>query len=117
MSAKKISSRRRIQYRIRKKISGTPERPRLSVFRSNKGIYCQLIDDLNSQTLAAASWKEGSVDHAQNKSLQANQVGKILAEKAKAKNITTVVFDRAGYLYHGRVKALAEGAREGGLIF
>lgn len=117
MSAKKLSSRRRIQYRIRKKISGTPERPRLSVFRSNKGIYCQLIDDVNGQTLAAASWKESGVDHSQNKTMQAKEVGKLLAEKAKAKNISTIVFDRGGYLYHGRVKALAEGAREQGLIF
>lgn len=117
MSSKKITSRRRIQYRIRKKVSGTPQRPRLSVFRSNKGIYCQLIDDLNGHTIAAASWKETGVDHSQNKTLQANQVGKLLAEKAKAKNISTIVFDRGGYLYHGRVKALAEGAREQGLIF
>ena len=117
MSAKKITSRRRIQYRIRKKVKGTPERPRLSVFRSNKEIYCQVIDDTNGNTLAAASSREKGVDHSQNKTQQAQQVGQMLAERALSKNITTVVFDRGGYLYHGRVKALADGAREKGLIF
>ncbi|MBK7409061.1 MAG: 50S ribosomal protein L18 [Saprospirales bacterium] len=117
MSSKKITSRRRIQYRIRKKVKGTTERPRLSVFRSNKEIYCQVIDDLNGNTLAAASSREKTVDQSQNKTQQAQQVGQLLAERALEKNITTVVFDRGGYLYHGRVKALADGAREKGLIF
>jgi len=117
MSARKITSRRRIQYRIRKKVKGTPERPRLSIFRSNKEIYCQVIDDLNGHTLVAASSREKDVDQSQNKTQMAQQVGKILGDRAMAKKITTVVFDRGGYLYHGRVKALADGAREKGLIF
>lgn len=117
MSANKISSRRRIQYRIRKKISGTPNRPRLSVFRSNKEIYCQVIDDLNGHTLVAASSRDKGIDLQGNKTQRAQQVGQLLAERALAQNITTVVFDRGGYLYHGRVKALADGAREKGLIF
>lgn len=102
--------------RIRKKVKGTPERPRLSVFRSNKSIYCQLIDDLKGQTLAAASTHE--LDAAQgNKVDQSAAVGKLIAQKALSAGITKVVFDRGGFLYHGRVKALAEGAREGGLQF
>jgi large subunit ribosomal protein L18 len=117
MSTKKITSRRRIQYRIRKKISGSPERPRLSVFRSNKGIYCQVIDDLKGHTLAAASSREKGIDLSQNKTEVAKQVGQLVAERCLANNITNVVFDRGGYLYHGRVKALADGAREKGLIF
>ena len=117
MSANKISSRRRIQYRIRKKISGTPNRPRLSVFRSNKEIYCQVIDDLNGHTLVAASSRDKGIGLQGNKTQRAQQVGQLLAERALAQNITTVVFDRGGYLYHGRVKALADGAREKGLIF
>mgnify|MGYP000108752184 CR=1 FL=1 len=117
MSFNKENRRRRIRYRVRKKIKGTPERPRLSVYRSNKAIYVQVIDDLNGHTLAAASSQDSSVDKSQNKSEQAKQVGKLLAEKASANNISNVVFDRGGYLYHGRVKALAEGAREGGLKF
>ena len=99
-----------------KKISGTPERPRLSVFRSNKSIYAQLIDDVNGKTLIAASTK--SVDaEGKPKIEQSKLVGKVLAERALDNDITTVVFDRSGYLYHGRIKALAEGAREGGLKF
>lgn len=115
MQRTKKDSRRRIHLRVRKKISGSPERPRLSVFRSNKAIYCQIIDDLKGHTLvAASSWD----DHVTgNKTEKAKAVGKIIAEKAKAAGIETVVFDRGGYLYHGRVKALAEGAREGGLQF
>lgn len=105
----------RIHSRIRKKISGTSERPRLNVFRSNKGIYAQLIDDLAGHTLVAASTKE--VASAGTKSEKSKAVGTLLAEKAKAAGISAVVFDRGGYLYHGRVKALAEGAREGGLEF
>ena len=111
----KLIKRQKIRYRIRKKISGTATKPRLSVFRSNTGIYAQIIDDVKGHTLAAASSKElgltnGNVDNAK-------QVGAKLAEKALAAGVSTVVFDRNGYLYHGRVKAVAEGAREGGLKF
>ena len=89
----------------------------LSIFRSNKAIYCQLIDDVAGNTLAAASSMEAGIGGEGNKSDQAKKVGKLIAEKAQAANITDVVFDRGGYLYHGRVKALADGAREGGLKF
>jgi len=116
MKLTKAKSRRRIHNRIRKKIQGTPARPRLAVFRSNKAIYCQLIDDLNGVTLAAASSLEKDISGA-NKTEQSKAVGKSLGERAKGKGIETVVFDRGGYLYHGRIKALAEGAREGGLKF
>jgi large subunit ribosomal protein L18 len=107
-------ARARRHRRVRGKIFGTAERPRLVVFRSNRGIEAQLIDDLEARTVAAASWlqvkgQEGS------KADQATAVGKLLADRAKAAGIETAVFDRAGYLFHGRVKALAEGAREGGL--
>ena len=102
--------------RIRKKVKGTPERPRLSVFRSNKSIYCQLVDDLKGITLAAASSHElGAVEGT--KVEQSAAVGKLIAQKALAAGINQVVFDRGGFLYHGRVKALADGAREGGLQF
>ncbi|MFN8337634.1 MAG: 50S ribosomal protein L18 [Saprospiraceae bacterium] len=111
----KLYNRTRVKYRIRKKVNGTDQKPRLSVFRSNKEIYCQLIDDLNGVTLASASSKGIKIDG--NKSNVAGEVGKILASKAKAAGISKVVFDRGGYLYHGRVKSLADGAREGGLIF
>jgi len=107
---KKLTSKQKIRYRIRKKIAGSANKPRLSIFRSNKGIYCQLIDDINGVTLASASGKGGNVTAA-------SEVGKAIAAKAKGKNIETVVFDRGGNLYHGRVKALAEAAREGGLKF
>jgi large subunit ribosomal protein L18 len=113
MKLTKQQKRKRIQMRVRKKINGTPERPRLSVFRSNKGIYCQIIDDINGTTLAAAATNGVSG----NKTEQAAAVGKLIAERALAAGINTVVFDRSGYLYHGRVKALADGAREGGLQF
>ncbi len=103
--------------RIRKKVNGTGERPRLAVFRSNKSIYCQVIDDLRGHTLAAACSMEDAVSTSINKTEQAKTVGKIIAEKAKAAGIDRVVFDRGGYLYHGRIKALAEGARENGLQF
>lgn len=109
--------RQRIRLRVRRKVSGTTERPRLSVFRSNKSIYCQVIDDTKGFTLAAASSQESSLPAGLNKSDQAKEVGKLIAEKAKSAGIESVVFDRSGYLYHGRVKALAEGAREGGLQF
>lgn len=116
MASNKLKSRKRIKLRIRKKIRGSVSIPRLSVFRSNKAIYCQMIDDETGKTLASASSQDSSVDGG-TKSEQAKKVGKILAEKAGAQNISKVVFDRNGYLYHGRVKALAEGAREGGLEF
>lgn len=102
--------------RIRGKISGTAERPRLSIFRSNKNIYAQLIDDMAGVTLASASTLDENVSDA-TKVEQAAAVGKAIAEAAKAKNISTVVFDRSGYLYHGRVQALADAARENGLDF
>ena len=102
--------------RIRGKISGTAERPRLSIFRSNKNIYAQLIDDVAGVTLASASTLDENVSGA-TKVEQAAAVGKAIAEAAKAKNISTVVFDRSGYLYHGRVQALADAARENGLEF
>jgi len=111
--------RLRIKHRIRKIVSGTPQRPRLSVFRSNKEIYAQVIDDLNGVTLVAASsvGKTTTVDKKINKTEQAKQVGTLVAQKAKEAGIDTVVFDRNGYLYHGRVKSLAEAARVGGLKF
>lgn len=115
MPSIKQKRRRTIRYRIRNKISGTQSRPRLSVYRSNKGIYCQLIDDVSGVTLAQANSLEKSVDSKANKTEQAKQVGTLIAERCKASNIDSVVFDRGGYLYHGRVKALAEAAREGGL--
>ncbi|MFN2470122.1 MAG: 50S ribosomal protein L18 [Gaiellaceae bacterium] len=109
-------ARARRHRRVRRKISGTLERPRLVVFRSNRGIEAQLVDDLGGRTVAAASWLHLSKQDG-SKSDQAAEVGKLLAERARAAGIETAVFDRAGYLYHGRVKALAEGAREGGLTF
>jgi len=115
MSITKTERRKRIQLRIRKKISGTAERPRISVFRSNSQIYAQIIDDVAGKTLASASSIE--LKSKSNKTEIATQVGKNLADKAKSAVITNVVFDRSGYLFHGRVKALAEGAREGGLNF
>ena len=111
----KIGRRIKIKYRIRHKISGTPERPRMSVFRSNKQIYVQLIDDLSGKTLAAAS-SLGLVEKMPKKE-QAAKVGELIAKKAQEAGITTVVFDRKGYLYHGRVKEVAESARKGGLKF
>lgn len=117
MKVDKKGRRKKIHYRIRKKITGTPSRPRLTVYRSNKSIYCQAIDDIAGRTLAAASSLEESVPKNITKSEQSKLVGKLLAERAQAKDVTAVVFDRGGYLYHGRVKALADGAREGGLQF
>ena len=117
MQDQKLVRRKKIRLRIRKAIKGTAERPRLSVFRSNKSIYAQVIDDINGHTIVSVSSNESGVDAKVNKVTQATSVGKILAEKAKTKGITAVVFDRGGYLYHGRVKALADGAREGGLQF
>ena len=112
---KKTLRRRTIHHRIRKNISGTSERPRLHVFRSNKGIYAQLIDDAAGQTLVNASSRDLEVKGT--KSEIAKQVGVAIAEKAKSSGVSSVVFDRGGYLYHGRVKALADGAREAGLTF
>ena len=111
----KTLKRQTIHYRIRKKVSGTASIPRLHVFRSNKAIYCQIIDDVNGVTLIGASSKE--VSSKDNKSAVAKSVGMIIAEKAKSRGINSVKFDRGGYLYHGRIKSLADGAREGGLIF
>ena len=111
----KAQKRKKIHLRIRKHIKGTANVPRLNVFRSNKAIYCQIIDDLAGNTLASASSLD--VEASGTKSDLAKRVGLAIAEKAKSQNIQQVVFDRAGYLYHGRVKALAEGAREGGLQF
>ena len=117
MKISKAQSRSRIKNRIRRKLSGTAEKPRLAVYRSNKAIYAQLIDDVSCVTIASASTRENSIAEKGNKSEQAKAVGSLLAEKAKSRKIANVVFDRGGYLYHGRVKALAEGAREGGLNF
>ena len=114
----KLSRRQNIRYRIRAKIAGTAQKPRLSVFRSNREIYVQLIDDDNSVTIAAASSKEKDiVAQAGNKTEKSKLVGQSIARKAKELGIETVVFDRGGNLYHGRVKAVADGAREGGLVF
>jgi large subunit ribosomal protein L18 len=103
--------------RVRGKIFGTPERPRLNVFRSNANIYAQIIDDVNGVTLASASTLDKSFEGPTGNAEAARKVGQMIAERAKAKKIETVVFDRGGYIYHGRVAALAEGAREGGLEF
>jgi large subunit ribosomal protein L18 len=110
-------ARERRHRRIRGKVRGTAERPRLAVFRSNKGIFAQLIDDESGRTLAGASWLGLPKSFKGNKVEQAAEVGKAVAAAAKKAGIEEVVFDRGGYLYHGRVKALAEGAREGGLRF
>jgi len=110
--------RKRIHLRIRKRLRGAPERPRLSVFRSLKHIYAQIIDDRTGRTLAAASSAEkDSPIRSGGNVAGAKEVGKLIAERAKAAGVSSVVFDRGGYLYHGRVKALAEAAREGGLKF
>ena len=119
MALTKQERRFRIRKRIRKQISGSNEKPRMSIFRSNKGIYVQLIDDLAGKTLLAVSSrvKEITANKNVNKTEQAKLVGKLIAEKALEKGIQSVVFDRGGYLYHGRVKSLADAAREGGLKF
>jgi large subunit ribosomal protein L18 len=110
--------RQNIRYRVRRNISGTAQKPRLSVFRSNGDIYVQLIDDVNGVTLASASSREKDIlAQKDNKSAKSKLVGQSIARKAKELGIGSVVFDRGGYLYHGRVKAIADGAREGGLIF
>jgi large subunit ribosomal protein L18 len=114
----KVQRRQNLRWRIRAKISGTAVKPRLSVFRSNKDIYAQLIDDTQGVTLAAASSREKDIyAGGGNKVEKSAKVGRILAERARAAGIETCVFDRGGYLYHGRVKSLADGAREAGLKF
>jgi large subunit ribosomal protein L18 len=115
MAITKEQRRLRIRRGIRNKINGTAERPRLSVFKSNKGIYVQLIDDASGHTLSATSSSEIGKSNANIE--VSKEVGKKLAEKAMSSGITAIVFDRGGYPYHGRIKALAEGAREGGLKF
>ncbi|MFL9845794.1 50S ribosomal protein L18 [Flavobacterium rhizosphaerae] len=116
MALNKSERRQRIKFRIRKIVSGTAAQPRLSVFRSNKEIYAQIIDDVNGVTLAAASSRDKGITNG-SKSETAAAVGKLIAEKALQAGIETITFDRGGYLYHGRVKSLAEGAREAGLKF
>lgn len=119
MTLSKQESRLRKRWRIRQKISGTNDRPRMSIFKSNKQIYVQLIDDVAGVTLAAASSRNKGIAEKTGlkKTEQAKLVGKLIAEISLAKGISNVVFDRGGYLYHGRVRQLAEGAREGGLKF
>ena len=116
MSLTKSDRRQRIRYRIRKTISGTASNPRLSVFRSNKEIYAQLIDDVNGITILSASSREKGVSKGTNVEV-ASAVGKLVGEKAVKAGLSVVTFDRGGYLYHGRIKSLAEGARAAGLKF
>jgi large subunit ribosomal protein L18 len=116
MSLTKSERRQRIQFRIRKTVSGTAAQPRLSVFRSNKEIYAQIIDDVNGVTILAASSREKEIGKGTNVEVAA-AVGKLVAEKALKAGIDTITFDRGGYLYHGRIKSLAEGARAAGLKF
>ncbi len=116
MSLTKSDRRQRIRYRIRKTISGTAANPRLSVFRSNKEIYAQLIDDVNGKTILSASSREKGVSKGTNVEV-ASAVGKLVGEKALKAGLDVVTFDRGGYLYHGRIKSLAEGARAAGLKF
>ena len=114
----KVSARQKIRYRIRKKISGSSTKPRLCVFRSNKDIYVQLIDDASGTTIAAASSRQKDIAAQKgNKVTTSKMVGESIARKSQDLGIKDVVFDRSGYLYHGRIKAVAEGAREGGLVF
>ncbi len=117
MAGVKLSRRERIKRGIRKRLTGSAERPRLSVYRSNKSIYAQIIDDNSGKTLVYASSTAKDFSAKGNKSEQSKAVGKLVGEKAVAAGIKDVVFDRNGYLYHGRVKSLAEGAREAGLNF
>ena len=118
MALTKNEKRIRIKNRVRKIVSGTEARPRLSVFRSNKEIYAQIIDDVTGKTISAASSRDKDIDSAKvNKTEAAKLVGKAVAEKALKAGVETIAFDRGGYLYHGRVKSLAEGAREAGLKF
>ena len=110
----KPQARLKRRHRVRAKVSGTPERPRISVFRSNRGIHAQLIDDLSGRTLAAVSWTEGDLRGLKPME-QAGKAGELLAERAKAAGVESALFDRGGYRYHGKVKAFADGVREGGL--
>jgi len=110
-------ARQRRHRRVRGKVAGTAERPRLVVTRSNRGIVAQLVDDSNGRTVASATWLQLKKSFKGNKTAQAAEVGKLLAQNANAANVESVVFDRGGYLYHGRVKALADAARAGGLKF
>jgi large subunit ribosomal protein L18 len=112
----KRQSRLRRRRRVRARVTGTTQRPRLSVYRSNRGVFAQLIDDGKGHTVAAVNWIEPELRKL-TASEQAKRAGELLAERAKAAGVETCVFDRGGYQYHGRVKALAEGAREGGLVF
>ena len=112
----KSQARLKRRRRVRAKVTGTPERPRISIFRSNRGIMAQLIDDDAGRTLAAVNWTEAELRELKPMD-QARRAGELLAERAKAAGVDSAVFDRGGYRYHGRVKALAEGAREGGLTF
>jgi large subunit ribosomal protein L18 len=112
----KPQSRLRRRRRVRAKVRGTAERPRLSVFRSNRGIQAQVIDDVTGHTIAAVNWTEGDLKDLKSME-QAKRAGELLGERAKAAGVESVVFDRGGYRYHGRVKALADGARESGLTF
>jgi large subunit ribosomal protein L18 len=113
----RVEARGRIRERIRRKLTGTAERPRLAVFRSLKGIYVQVIDDASGRTLASASSHEKDSGAKGSNAAAAKAVGALIAKKAKDKGITRVVFDRGGYLYHGNIKALADAARENGLEF
>jgi len=117
MSLTKSERKQRIKFRIRKIVNGTASKPRLAIFRSNKEIYAQVIDDVNGVTLLAASSRDKGFDVKGNATERANAVGKAVAEKALQAGITDVAFDRGGNLYHGRIKSLAEGAREAGLKF
>jgi large subunit ribosomal protein L18 len=112
----KPQQRLRRRRRVRARVSGTAERPRLSVYRSNRGVFAQLVDDTKGHTVAAVNWIEPDLRKL-SASEQATKAGELLAERAKAAGVETCVFDRGGYQYHGRVKALADGAREGGLAF
>jgi len=117
MKLSKTKRRKKIHNRLRTRIKGSADRPRLNVFRSNKFIYAQVIDDNSGETLATASSREESIGSEGTKIDQANRVGKLLAERCAGAKVENVIFDRGGYLYHGRVKSLADGAREGGLKF
>ena len=117
MALSKIERRQRIKFRIKKIVSGTAQKPRLAVFRSNSEIYAQIIDDTKGVTLVAASSRDKDLKASGTKTEKAKQVGEAIAKKALAAGIETISFDRGRYLYHGRVKSLAEGAREGGLKF
>jgi large subunit ribosomal protein L18 len=114
--ATKGAQRLRRRRRVRAKVRGTAERPRLSVFRSNRGVSAQLIDDVGAVTIAAVNWTESDIKSL-GRMEQATRVGQLLAQRAKDAGVETCIFDRGGYQYHGRVKALADGAREGGLAF